>query len=59
MILIFLVKHYTMKTEIIRYHLCYDEICNHHRNSLNKELGHRSPDRHTQRNTGRHPGLNT
>ena len=38
---------------------CYGEICNHHRNSLNEELGHRSPDRHTRRYTERHPGQNT
>ena len=32
-------------------HKCYGEIGNHHRNSLNDELCHRSPDRDTQRDT--------
>ena len=30
---------------------CYGEICNHHRNSLNKGPCHRSPDRETRRDT--------
>ena len=30
---------------------CYGEIGNHHRNSLNEELCHRSPDRDTRRDT--------
>ena len=30
---------------------CYGEICNHHRNSLNKGPCHRSPDRKTRRDT--------
>ena len=33
------------------FQTCYGEICNHHRNSLNKEPCHRSPDRETRRDT--------
>ena len=33
------------------FHMCYGDICNHHRNILNKGPCHRSSDRKTQRDT--------
>ena len=38
-------------THNVYIYICNGEICNHHRNSLDKEPCHRSLDRETQRDT--------